>query len=119
MASNEAGEEVSDAVTFRVREKVIDKELSFDRQPRDMTIARIGDEVVFSARAAGVSYQWQYNNGSGWKNLTESTTWHGVETGTLRFFSSLPRMEFQYRVVVTGEGGARVSNRVTFTLAQE
>ena len=119
VASNEAGEEVSDAVTFRVREKVIDKELSFDRQPRDMTIARIGDEVVFSARAAGVSYQWQYNNGSGWKNLTESTTWHGVETGTLRFFSSLPRMEFQYRVVVTGEGGARVSNRVTFTLAQE
>ena len=119
VASNEAGEEVSDAVTFRVREKVIDKELSFDRQPRDMTIARIGDEVVFSARAAGVSYQWQYNNGSGWKNLTESTTWHGVETGTLRFFSSLPRMEFQYRVVVTGEGGARVSNRVTFTLEQE
>ena len=119
VASGEAGEQVSDAVTFQVQEKVIAREQKFDRQPHDAVIARLGDEVVFSARAAGASYQWQYNDGSGWKNLTESATWHGVETDTLRFVSSLLRLELQYRVVVTGEAGVCVSNRVRFTLAEQ
>ena len=119
VASGEAGEQVSDAVTFQVQEKVIAREQKFDRQPHDAVIARLGDEVVFSARAAGASYQWQYNDGSGWKNLTESATWHGVETDTLRFVSSLLRLELQYRVVVTGEAGVCVSNRLRFTLAEQ
>ena len=116
-AENGQYAEISDTVTFRVREKVIAQEVAFDRQPHDAVIAALGDEVVFTARAAGASYQWQYNNGSGWKNLTESATWHGVDTDTLRFISSALRLDCQYRVVATGEAGVRVSNRVTFSLA--
>ena len=119
VVSSEAGEQISDEVTFYLRETVIAKELTFDRQPHSAVIAQLGDEVVFTARAAGAAYQWQYNNGIGWRNLTESTTWYGVETDTLRFISSQPRLDYQYRVVITGDAGVRVSNRVTFELAEQ
>ena len=117
VAENAQGAEISDAVTFRVREKVIARELTFERQPRNAVIASLGDEVVFTARATGASYQWQCNNGSGWINLNESATWHGVDTDTLRFISSALRLGCQYRVVATGDDGVRVSNRVTVSLA--
>lgn len=119
VAESEAGTAVSDTVSFRAREQVIARDLTFDRQPQDAVIASLGDEVIFTARAEGASYQWQYNSGSGWKNLTESATWHGVRTDTLRFVSSAPRMDCQYRVVATGDEGVSVSKRVSFAVEEK
>ncbi|OJW80941.1 MAG: hypothetical protein BGO69_19860 [Bacteroidetes bacterium 46-16] len=62
--------------------------------PADMTVTAIG---------AGLSYQWQVDNGTGFANITNFTLYSGVNTNHLHFNAVGPTMVgYQYRVIVSG-----------------
>ena len=75
-------------------------------QPKDYTGA-VGTNAKFTVTASGtnLSYQWQYNAGSGWKN----STWASAQSSALSFPITLARDGQQYRCIVTADGGSVTS----------
>jgi PKD repeat protein len=49
-----------------------------------------------------LSYQWQVNNGTGWTNLSNGTTYAGAQSPTLTLIAALAAQDgYQYRCVAT------------------
>jgi hypothetical protein len=77
--------------------------------------AVINEAAKFTVKATGIglSYQWQYNNGSGWK--TSNGT--GAQTDTLTINAKATYNGWQYRCVVTGENGSNaISDAAALTV---
>jgi len=83
-------------------------------QPVDY-VGAIGDTATFtvSAEGDGVTYQWQHNTGSGWKNSGAV----GNRTATLSIAVTKARLRYSYRCIVTGpDGGATITDEVKMKL---
>ena len=82
-------------------------------QPQNVTAA-VGETAKFTVTASGtdLTYQWQYNNGSGWNNSTQS----GCHTATLRVPVTAARDGQKYRCVIIGESDSLVSAAATLTV---
>lgn len=78
------------------------------KQPADVS-AEIGNIARFSVGAGGggtLSYQWQYNNGSGWKNSEAP----GADTASMRMTVKESYDGLQYRCIVTSSSGMSVTS---------
>lgn len=61
----------------------------------------IGSDFVFEAGTTGASYQWQVDEGAGFVNLSNNSTYEGVNTATLLIKSATgPMAGFRYRALV-------------------
>ena len=88
-------------------------------QPEPMTVAA-GEQVTFTIVATNAdSYQWEVNTGTGWKAMTNDTTWKGNKTDTLKFSGKTSFAQYEYRCVVTNASGSVESNVVTFTISSD
>ena len=78
---------------------------SFFRSMPKNAYGTIGENAVFTVKAAGknLKYQWQYNNGHGWRNSTQE----GCKTATLSVPFLYYRNGQQYRCVVTDAAGKK------------
>ncbi|MBI1185587.1 PKD domain-containing protein, partial [bacterium] len=78
-----------------------------------------GDDITFVTAATGssLSYQWQEDQGSGFANLSNSATYTGVATNTLKITSAGAGLDgYKYRVVATNTGcGSTNSSTATIT----
>ncbi|MCR5307305.1 MAG: DUF285 domain-containing protein [Oscillospiraceae bacterium] len=76
----------------------------FNSMPKN-AYGTIGKNAVFTVKAAGknLKYQWQYNNGHGWRNSTQE----GCKTATLSVPFLYYRNGQQYRCIVTDAAGKK------------
>ncbi len=76
----------------------------FNSMPKN-AYGTIGENAVFTVKAAGknLKYQWQYNNGHGWRNSTQE----GCKTATVSVPFLYYRNGQQYRCVVTDAAGKK------------
>ena len=73
-------------------------------QPVDYAAA-VGETATFTVKATGAaSYQWQYNNGTSWKNNSGDA----AKTNTFSIAASTTRYKYEYRCEVTGNDGSVV-----------
>ena len=59
-------------------------------------------QIAVTATGTALTYQWQENDGSGWTNLANSSTYGGVQTPTLGIITQPGLTGHQYRCVVSG-----------------
>ncbi len=87
----------SEAATLKVKTTIT-------AQPANLSKA-IGEQAKFTVTAtgAGLTYQWQYNKGEGWK--TSNGT--GSKTNTLTINTAAGYNNYQYRCVITDANGAK------------
>ena len=73
-------------------------------QPASVEAAS-GTAAKFTVKATGLNltYQWQYNSGSGWKNSNGT----GATTNTLTINAKSTYNNWQYRCVITDGNGAK------------
>jgi surface protein len=90
----------SGTAVFRVRTAIT-------AQPADVEAAS-GTAAKFTVKATGIglSYQWQYNSGSGWKNSNAA----GATTGTLTVSAKTSYNGWQYRCIITDANGAKTNS---------
>ncbi len=83
-------------------------------QPASVSEAS-GTAAKFTVKANGIglTYQWQYNSGEGWKNSGAS----GAATDTLTINAKATYNGWQYRCIVTGENGSVTSSAATLTVS--
>ena len=82
------------------------------------TTAAVGGTATFSITATNVdSYRWQMSvdNGSYWSNIS-TVTIPSAATATLSVNVSAGMNGYQYRCIVTNEGGFTTSNAATLTV---
>ena len=83
-------------------------------QPQDITAA-VGEKVQFIVAASGadLTYRWQYNSGSGWKD----STLKGYNTETLTVPAIATRNGLKYRCIISCDSGYTViSDYATMTV---
>ena len=98
----------SNAAVLKIKAKVT-------VQPKNVT-ASAGGSAVFTVKATGtgLTYQWQYNMGSGWKNSTQSD----AKTATLNVEALSYRSGYQYRCIVkSANGTSDTSAAATLTVS--
>jgi hypothetical protein len=97
----------SSAATLKVKTTIT-------TQPNGINTA-IGTTAKFTVAAtgAGLTYQWQYNSGSEWKNSGAA----GAATDTLTINAKATYNGWQYRCIVTGENGSVTSSAATLTVS--
>lgn len=81
-------------------------------QPGDTAVCT-GTAARFVMAASGaLSYQWQINNGTGWRNLQNNSTYAGVDDDTLVLSSTATTMDRNmYRCMMTNAcGGTAVTD---------
>ncbi|WP_423149068.1 gliding motility-associated C-terminal domain-containing protein [Rubrolithibacter danxiaensis] len=77
---------------------------AIESQPEDLTVC-VNTDAVFSVSLTGAnnSYQWQVNDGSGFKDITESETFSGVNTNVLKITSApITFKGYKYRCLIIG-----------------
>ncbi len=87
---------------------------SITAQPANVS-ASAGATAKFTVKATGyqLTYQWQYNSGSGWKNSNAT----GATTATLSINAKTSYNNWQYRCVITdGNGGTTTSDAAKLTV---
>src|SRR5688500_4182832 len=94
--------------------------ISITSQPSNTTVCS-GTNATFTASAtpAGVTYNWQEDQGSGFVYLTNGGVYSGVNTATLSITGVTSGMNgYKYRAVVTCSGGGLpgISNEATLSL---
>ena len=77
-----------------------------------------GQTILFSIIANNAqSYQWQENDGSGWKNLSNSGIYSGVLSNTLTLQGIDNSLNnFKYQCVVTNSCGIKISTPAVLTV---
>jgi uncharacterized protein (TIGR02145 family) len=88
-------------------------------QPASQNACENGSVDFFiTATGAGLTYQWQIDDGSGWSNLSNNTTYSGVTTNNLEINPVTMVMDNdQFRVIVYGTCTPEdTSNVVTLTV---
>lgn len=96
------------------RPKRIIVKAAVTQQPKSVKQV-IGTTATFSLKASGknLSYQWQYNDGSGWKNCT----WTGSRTAVLSVPAAAGRNGYKFRCIVKSVSAAKtVSGTATLTV---
>ncbi len=92
---------------------------SITTHPSNSTVCA-GINTTFSVTAvgSGLNYQWQVNNGGGFVNLTNNSTYSNVNTSTLTISSTITGMNnYTYRCLVSGSCTAfGTSNTATLTV---
>ena len=107
----------SNGATFTMKQATVSKPM-ITSHPSNQTVAA-GSTVTFTAKAnSATSYRWQYNAGSGWKDLYDGTVYSGVTTTRLTFTAVASLNRIQYRLAAKNNGGMAYSNGATFTLKQ-
>jgi len=99
--------DISAAVTLTAQTNII-------LQPVSVT-QKAGKAAKFSISASGstLTYQWQYNDGSGWKNCT----WTGSRTAVLSVPAAAGRNGYKFRCIVkSGNAAKTVSGTATLTV---
>jgi hypothetical protein len=78
--------------------------VSISNHPQNQTICPQGS-ASFSVQASNAtSYRWEYNDGSGFKNVPSTSPYSGTNTSTLQIGVVSEQMSsYTYRVVVRGE----------------
>lgn len=81
---------------------------TISEQPQDTSVCKEA-EGKFAIKASGNenSYQWQVNDGSGFKNLSDDQVYSGVNTAELTI-AAVPETfkGYKYRVLIIGDGVA-------------
>ena len=87
------------------------------QQPANLADVVPGASAQFKVTGNADSYQWQVNrnDGKGFVNLNESSTWKGTQTDTLTFTAKSAQAAFTFRVVLTTGAGTLESNAVHIT----
>jgi len=109
VVKNAAGEVISDVVGISMQTLP-----TITTQPVDQ-VASVGDTVKFTVVADDAeSYQWQIdrNNGKGFVNLSNSTTWKNTKTATLSFKAADVHQAYKFRCVVKNAAGEVISDEV-------
>lgn len=91
---------------------------SITLQPVAATICA-GNDTGFTVAAtgAGITYQWQVNQGAGFVNVTNSAVYQGATTSYLRLAqSNLAMNGYRYRCVVSGDCTPSNSSDVLLTV---
>ncbi|MBQ3940964.1 MAG: immunoglobulin domain-containing protein, partial [Oscillospiraceae bacterium] len=103
----------SNGMTVTSSAAAITVKTAITAQPQNVT-ASAGDTARFTVTAtgSGLTYQWQYNTGSGWNNSTQS----GCRTATLRVPATAARSGQKYRCVIIGSNDSVVSAAATLTV---
>ncbi len=102
--------------TESVRIIINDNAVHILKQPEDVA-APFGSIARLQVEAENaVSYQWQYNDGSEWWDLSERSDRRGAATDTLRLYISPVSAAFTYRCVVTGENNTEETRTVTVNI---
>ena len=86
--------------------------LGITTQPSDVTVDE-GNAATFNVAASGniQSYQWQVNSDGNWTNIT------GANSATYTIERTTTAMNgYQYRCIVTGDGGSVTSTAATLTV---
>ena len=93
---------VTEAVTLTVAENI-----RIDIQPKAQA-KQLGETAVFTVKATGegLTYQWQWNDGSGWKNSSNGTE------ASLSVVAASHRNGYQYRCVITDAYGNTLTTDV-------
>ena len=84
------------------------------KQPANVTAA-VGETAKFTVTAtgAGLTYQWQYNSGSGWKNSGST----GATTAELSIYGRTTYNGWKYRCIITDANGVETpSGEATLTV---
>jgi uncharacterized repeat protein (TIGR03803 family) len=87
-------------------------------QPTNQTVLE-GMTATFSVETASnalLSYQWQFNNGSGLTNLTDNGSISGSATGSLTIDNVSPADVGTYSVIVSNAAGPMISDSATLTI---
>ncbi|MBR4235549.1 MAG: Ig-like domain-containing protein [Clostridia bacterium] len=111
--TNENGDTYSKTATLTLAAPPV-----INTQPANVT-SETGKTVSFTVKASNVTaYQWQVdrNDGAGFVDMSETSTWHGVKTATLSFEASGARSEYSFRVVVSNAYMSKNSNTVKLTV---
>ena len=110
--SNDAGEVISNTVTFTCLEKPTVK-----TQPKSQTVAD-GAYAEFTAAFNNADkIQWQVDraDGKGFVNLSNSTTYQGVTTGTLSVKAGSGTEGYKFHAVGSNDAGETATNSVKIT----
>jgi hypothetical protein len=85
----------------------------------DTTQSYPDNDVIFTISSQGnTNYQWQENNGSGWNNLQNNTTYSGVSTDTLTIYDvPLTFNGFTYRCLLTEDNCTVISDTALLEVA--
>ena len=79
-----------------------------------------GSNATFTVTAtgAGLTYQWQVDNGGGWTNLTNTGIYSGATSNTLNLTGATSAVNnYQYRCIVSGTcAPAATSNAATLSI---
>jgi gliding motility-associated-like protein len=78
-----------------------------------------GNNVAINITATGVglSYQWQFNSGSGWNNLSNYGNYSNVNSNSLRIYPAIASMDgYQFRCIVTGSCSPFTATSATTTM---
>ncbi len=103
----------SDAVLLNVNSLT-----SISSQPISSTICE-GDNTSYnvSASGAGITYQWQVNDGSGFTNISDGGVYSGATTSTLDISGNTYGMNgYEFRCEIIGTCSTMNSNIVTLTI---
>lgn len=96
--------------------------ITITAQPSNDTVVEGDTPAVFSVTATTndggtLSYQWEEDNGGGFAAITDNATYSGALTDTLTITTTDTSLDtFQYRCVVSSDGGAADATSAAATL---
>jgi len=109
----------SPSVTSNAAALSISSLLTINTHPANTTIC-VGDNTTFTVAAsgAGLTYQWQVNDGSGWSNLSNTGIYSDVTTASLTLTAVTNiQNSYQYRCVISSTCTAPANtNAATLTI---
>ena len=83
--------------------------------PSDAVMCEEGNVTFFaSATGTNISYQWAFNDGSGWVNVSDTGIYSGAKTTALTITSAVTDIDgYQYRMNLIGSCGSIPSDAAT------
>ncbi len=84
--------------------------MSIVASPVDQTVCPAAEaSFTVAALGTGLTFQWQFSDGTGFVSLIDSADISGAATGTLTLSNVLPAQQGDYRCVVSGDCGTPAS----------
>ncbi|MBS1780220.1 MAG: T9SS type A sorting domain-containing protein [Bacteroidetes bacterium] len=95
----------SPSVTTTTQVLYVNTPPTITMQPSDKIVC-MGSTTQFLVSVSGqaypaFSYQWQVDDGSGYVNLSNNSTYSGVKTGALTVTANTPLYNFKYRCIIS------------------
>ena len=89
------------------------------KQPDNITV-KTGSTATFTVAATTtkgkIEYEWQVNDGKGWKNVYKKTD---TSFTSVTEKATMSKNGYQYRCIITGEGGVSTTRTVTLTVCEK